>query len=904
MSRFRFMKALVVITLTVTLGLGSLWASGGLYDAYKQNFGDARWQTKLNNFIDACSASYTELSGRITNLSNMIANWIGTDSYVTLIQATPTYVDGDTFTVPGDFTSRLTAGKQIQVSLGTDGLKPNSVASSSYGGGVTTVNLSLSNLTSNLAAVYVAATRDGNWPNGPGYVVAADYGSPSRATLVAADTAAATAGKQLVITPGTWTIDSDTTLAAALDVKPGAILAVSTTKTLTLNSSFKAGLNQVFSLAGTGAVSFGAGTVQEVNVLWFGSNTTAITGAIAAAPSGATVRFNAGQSYTFSPASTLTVTGKSLYLTCDPGVEVDVSGATASPAIAMQGSVGTYYALGGTIYERGALSITAHATLAASLATGDLIFISTDPSKGGSGSGSDYFRGYSGYYKGEFAEVKSVSGTTVNLMTPLQDSYTASKTVAARITPISGGLRDFRAKGASTASRTMLVVRYSRDFTVDNSHFTNFGTSGGTFYFGFNLKINRSSTSGFYASGGTGFPFDIATCQNVQVSNCKVFGGFQSFCLSGANPGLEPVRNVLLGPGNILVNNTAELKRAVGIHANVEGLHVFGNILYGGADFGAANCTLENNEIHTTSASNTAVQLYHRYYDTDFAIIKNNRFYCPDFLIGASSVFVKVSGGNSTELTQLEISGNVFDGKIKAIELERDQNNHTDFYISHARITGNTAYMPDNGSGYEQHFVRTRGYSSTYKLELGELQISHNNIDTTYPTQVYMEDTTINDLVVDDNNVVYSGALNGISVNVRSAYGALVDRVLMRRNVMINSPNSRQYNYVEAASYIEFSGNLLDNFSTNQGAYLAAADILFTNNRLVNGSGNVGLAGRYFRQIWGNASVETWGTAAPASGTWAVGDRCVNSAPAVGRPKAWTCTVAGTPGTWVSEGNL
>lgn len=42
----------------------------------------------------------------------------------------------------------------------------------------------------------------------------------------------------------------------------------------------------------------------------------------------------------------------------------------------------------------------------------------------------------------------------------------------------------------------------------------------------------------------------------------------------------------------------------------------------------------------------------------------------------------------------------------------------------------------------------------------------------------------------------------------------------------------------------------------------------------------------------------------PSLGTWAVGDRCVNSAPAVGSPKAWACTVAGTPGTWVSEGNL
>lgn len=46
------------------------------------------------------------------------------------------------------------------------------------------------------------------------------------------------------------------------------------------------------------------------------------------------------------------------------------------------------------------------------------------------------------------------------------------------------------------------------------------------------------------------------------------------------------------------------------------------------------------------------------------------------------------------------------------------------------------------------------------------------------------------------------------------------------------------------------------------------------------------------------------GAAAPIAGGWEVGDRVFNSSPAVGSPKSWVCTVSGTPGTWVSEGNL
>lgn len=47
-----------------------------------------------------------------------------------------------------------------------------------------------------------------------------------------------------------------------------------------------------------------------------------------------------------------------------------------------------------------------------------------------------------------------------------------------------------------------------------------------------------------------------------------------------------------------------------------------------------------------------------------------------------------------------------------------------------------------------------------------------------------------------------------------------------------------------------------------------------------------------------------YGTDIPTSGTYKKGDRLMNTNPTVGNPKSWICTVAGTPGTWVSEGNL
>lgn len=61
--------------------------------------------------------------------------------------------------------------------------------------------------------------------------------------------------------------------------------------------------------------------------------------------------------------------------------------------------------------------------------------------------------------------------------------------------------------------------------------------------------------------------------------------------------------------------------------------------------------------------------------------------------------------------------------------------------------------------------------------------------------------------------------------------------------------------------------------------------------------------GSEFLGYYGTADTY-WGTAYPTTGTYKQGDRVFNSSPTVGQPKSWVCTVAGTPGTWVSEGNL
>lgn len=106
---------------------------------------------------------------------------------------------------------------------------------------------------------------------------------------------------------------------------------------------------------------------------------------------------------------------------------------------------------------------------------------------------------------------------------------------------------------------------------------------------------------------------------------------------------------------------------------------------------------------------------------------------------------------------------------------------------------------------------------------------------------------------------------------------------------------------------------------TSAGSYDEYVDIpttngithLFDSGAEINGyfwqsRSAAGVDALYFAQTtYANTeTVTVYGiTGIPTVGTWKVGDR-IYRVPVSGQPKSWVCTVAGTPGTWVSEGNL
>lgn len=90
---------------------------------------------------------------------------------------------------------------------------------------------------------------------------------------------------------------------------------------------------------------------------------------------------------------------------------------------------------------------------------------------------------------------------------------------------------------------------------------------------------------------------------------------------------------------------------------------------------------------------------------------------------------------------------------------------------------------------------------------------------------------------------------------------------------------------------------------TNTAPVLPVQDNIFISCTTKASGAALGFDVVYIAQRFGD-KIYFQAAAVPAVGTWVQGDRAYQSTPVVGQPKGWFCTVAGNPGTWVSEGNL
>jgi len=196
----------------------------------------------------------------------------------------------------------------------------------------------------------------------------------------------------------------------------------------------------------------------------------------------------------------------------------------------------------------------------------------------------------------------------------------------------------------------------------------------------------------------------------------------------------------------------------------------------------------------------------------------------------------------------------------------------------------------------------------------GEFEISDNicyRINKDFPAINLSMQAGIKPIFI-RNNVINgidstTSSLNNCGISV----GGTVELI----NVVGNLITNFYYGYV-SNDYLTgrtidllLDSNMLINCNTgfNVAATTANVTVPLVNNTFTNvTTQTAGPAGYTAGRICSrNGSFLEWQTTAiPTVGSWIVGDRARNTVPTIGQPKAWSCTTTGTPGTWVSEGNL
>jgi hypothetical protein len=152
--------------------------------------------------------------------------------------------------------------------------------------------------------------------------------------------------------------------------------------------------------------------------------------------------------------------------------------------------------------------------------------------------------------------------------------------------------------------------------------------------------------------------------------------------------------------------------------------------------------------------------------------------------------------------------------------------------------------------------------------------------------------------VFDNEIITYAGAVAPYGVRVIASTGA-------QANIRGNTINGfGTYDISVSSTGSQVTGNRCLSSGLTYNIFSASGQ----HNLVSDNIGAVYVAGGTLPNTYsmvGGVKVAP-AVAAPTSTAiaWNKGDRVINYNATVGQPKAWVCTVAGSPGTWVSEGNL
>lgn len=605
-----------------------------------------------------------------------------------------------------------------------------------------------------------------------------------------------------------------------------------------------------------------------------GSNdTTAVAAALAAFKAGGGGRLiwpRDNWKFTGSTGLSLTSTSAPIHIEFEDGADIDATGSTATTLLTLGGAATATTGALGADATKGAESITSPFTCSA----GDIIRIKS----------TDLFETLSNQPKGEMVEVLSVTGSgpyTVSLKGGLYDSYTASTTTLTLLQMPRVSVQGFASLRRNGSVQRMIEVAYARDLVLGGLYAE--GARERLFYLNhvYGAQADRLRGRDFWYSGtGTSYGFVAAATQHLEATGLDIRGGRHA----ASHGGLLPCRD-LKYIGGTFDNYHASGQKSFDFHGDCEDARLLGVEILNGLNSQASNLTVSASRIRSVGAV-PAVEIgparscdYVRLLGVDVESASGQ----------AGIDYIARNGANATTLGLFEVDATIRSGAACM-----------EFFPSTSASTGATI---------DRATLRGDWYTSSISSCLSM-------------TQATAAEVVINDLETEarrwrsdgGNTVTVIGAKTG-SAKFRGRYSTgksngsplSVDKFLdvAVERFELQGTNSPLRSVFTNTGVFVMRDGVVDGAASLGGVNAPSpSEALFSNVRRINTSGTPTLPARRYSHISATGNVITWGTAAPTTGAWNVGDQCANSAPAAGGPPGWVCTTAGTPGTWKAMANV
>ena len=558
------------------------------------------------------------------------------------------------------------------------------------------------------------------------------------------------------------------------------------------------------------------------------------------------------------------------------------------------------------------------------LQVGDIITIqdTTDYSWG-------LFRNY--YRKAEMARVIEINGTTITVDRPMFDDYASSTLIAYKLNTIIADVSKITIKAKPTVETglTVLKLQYVKNSSVSN--YESFGTNQShlTFHNSYNCLIESIYVDYPSTPIGLNYGVVISNCAKINIADSFLKTARHGIAIGGSDlPTAVINRDINITNCKIASYTTL----SADCHGSSEFITYESCIIDDGITVGGDNIIVKNNIIRT-DPTGLGINIGEAV-GNNFTFVDND-ITCPIYtqVNAAGYGVIRTTTANYTRSGEIIIRGN----KIKLL------NNGVAIYIYNPNTTSriinllidnNTIYVENpshaNPAGiaigglfkiikvYDNFLERADIFLNPVDYLLLEVKGNTVFLSENYGTKIITKAGTPDGFILDfkDNKIIRPG-YGGVML-----YGhtAGIGTVLCNNNLSIDAneiattgSTTTDSNFqIANFKYAEFRGNILgDTRTTPKQArtyYLGSTTLLFDSENInlspvTIASTILNITQNVYKQAWsqdGQRRYLAYGTTAPTTGTWARGSIVYHSAPAVGSPLGWVCTVAGTPGTWVA----